>query len=115
MTDIRGNIHQLIQGILAGRILETFERFYDDEVVMSENWIEERIGKATNRKSEEFFVNNFKLHSVTFGKVIIEGEQAAIESSWDMTFPDGNRVLQHQVSIQTWKDGKIVREDFYHG
>jgi len=114
MTDIRENIQQLIQGILDGRILETFERFYAEDVVMSENRVDERIGKDSNRKNEEFFVNNFTLHSVEFGKAIVEGDHAAIESTWDMTFPDGKRVTQHQVSIQTWRDGEIVREDFYH-
>jgi hypothetical protein len=33
----------------------------------------------------------------------------------DITFKDGNRVNMQQVTVQTWKDGKIIREDFYHG
>ncbi len=114
MTDIRASVQELIQGILEGRILQTFEHFYADDVIMTENRIVELIGKETNRKNEEFFTHNFQLHSVEFGKILIDGDLAAIESTWDITFPDGKRVLQHQVSVQSWCDGRIVREDFYH-
>ena len=42
----------------------------------------------------------------------------AIMQPWngpfDITFKDGNRVNMKQVAVQTWKDGKIIREDFYH-
>ncbi|MCA9417089.1 MAG: nuclear transport factor 2 family protein [Candidatus Omnitrophica bacterium] len=114
MTDIRTNIQELIQGLLDGKILETFEKFYDDEVIMSENRVDERVGKEANRQHEEFFVKNFTLNSLEFGEVIVEGNRAAIESTWDITFPDGNRVVQRQVSVQIWKDGRIIREDFYH-
>lgn len=115
MSGIRENIQNLIDGILAGKILETFETYYAEDVVMSENRLDERIGKAANREHEEFFVKNFQLNSVAFGETLIEGDRAAIESTWDITFPDGRRVVQHQVSVQVWKDGRIVREDFYHG
>jgi len=114
MSDIRTQVEQLIQGILDGKILETFERFYAEDVIMSENREDERVGKEANREHEEFFVANFTLHSVEFGKTIIDGNDAAIESTWDISFPDGKRVVQRQVSVQIWRDDRIVREDFYH-
>lgn len=115
MTGIHERVQGLIREILEGRILEAFEEYYAEDVVMSENRVDERIGKEANRASETFFVENFTLHSVTFGAVLVDGDRAAVESTWDFTFPDGRRVLQHQVSVQVWRDGQIVREDFYHG
>jgi hypothetical protein len=37
-----------------------------------------------------------------------------LENWMDVTFKDGNRMKLEQVSVQTWKDGLIVRERFYY-
>ena len=31
-----------------------------------------------------------------------------------LTFKGENRLTMQQVAVQTWKDGKVIREDFYH-
>lgn len=113
---IRTEVQAVIDGILAGKILETFDRYYADEVVMSENRAEERVGKATNRAYEEQFVQGIEFHAATVGSVIVDGDKAAVEWTFEFT-PTGSadRVVQHQVAVQTWKDGKVIREDFYHG
>ncbi len=105
----------VIDGILAGKILETFDRYYADDVVMSENGVNPRVGKATNRTYEEQFVNNVQFHGATLGRVLVDGDQSAVEWAFDITPKGGSRVTQRQVAVQTWKNGKIVREDFYHG
>lgn len=113
---IRNNVQAVIDGILAGAILDTFDTYYADDIIMSENRSEERVGKAANREFEEQFVNNVEFHAASVGAVIVEDDKAAVE--WTLEFtPKGSteRVVQHQVAVQTWKDGKIIREDFYHG
>jgi hypothetical protein len=111
----RDHVEAVIDGILAGTILETFDRYYADDVVMSENGINERVSKAVNRKYEEEFVNGVEFHGASVGRVIVDGDQAAIEWTLEFTPKGGARVTQKQVAVQTWRDGKIVREDFYHG
>ena len=44
---IRDAVRAVVDGILAGDILGTFDRYYADDVVMSENGTDERAGKAT--------------------------------------------------------------------
>jgi ketosteroid isomerase-like protein len=56
-----------------------------------------------------------EFHGTQVGRVVVDGNHAAVEWSFDNTFKDGNRVNMQQVAVQTWKDGKIIREDFYHG
>ena len=53
---IRDQVQAVIDGTLRGEILETFERYYADEVVMSENGLEDRVGKDVNREYEKAFV-----------------------------------------------------------
>ncbi len=108
-------VQAVIDGILKGDILGTFDQYYDEDVVMSENGVDERVGKKVNREYEEYFVNNYDFHEVTLGSVIVDGDKAAIEWTFDMAPKGGERVVQKQVAVQTWKGGKIIREDFYHG
>ncbi len=113
---INTQVQAVIDGILSGKILETFDAYYADDVVMSENQTEERVGKAVNREYEIKFLDNvLEFHGAEVGRVIVDGDHAAVEWSFDITFKDGNRVKMQQVAVQTWKDGKIIREDFYHG
>jgi len=112
---IRNDVQAVIDGILKGDILGTFDRFYADDVVMSENGADERVGKVANRAYEEAFVNGVEFHGATVGAVIVDGDHAAVEWRFDLTPKGGERVVQKQVAVQTWKNGKVVREDFYHG
>jgi ketosteroid isomerase-like protein len=113
---IKAQVQSVIDGILKGKILETFDAYYTDDVVMSENRTEERVGKAVNREYEIKFLDSIQeFHGAQVGRVVVDGDHAAVEWSFDITFKDGNRVKMQQVAVQTWKDGKIIREDFYHG
>ena len=113
---VKNYVQAVIDGILTGKALETFDLYYADDVVMSENKIDERVGKVVNREYEVQFLNNVQeFHGAHVGRVIVDGDHAAVEWSFDITFKDGNRVKMQQVAVQTWKDGKVIREDFYHG
>ena len=111
----RDNVQAVIDGILKGDILGTFDRFYADDVVMSENGVDERVGKAACRSYEEAFVGGVEFHGATVGRVIAEGDHATIEWAFDLTPRGGERIVQNQVAVQSWRNGEIVREDFYHG
>jgi ketosteroid isomerase-like protein len=112
---IKTHVQAVIDGILAGKLLETFEAYYADDVVMSENRKDERVGKAANREYEQQFVGNVQeFHGAQVGRMLVDGDHAAVEWIFDLTFKGGNRVKMQQVALQTWKDGKIIREDFYH-
>ena len=111
----RDNVQAVIDGILKGDILGTFDRFYADDIVMSENAADERVGKAACRAYEEAFVGGVEFHGATVGRVVVDGDHAAIEWAFDLTPKGGERVVQNQIAVQSWANGKVVREDFYHG
>jgi len=111
----RNNVQEVIDGILAGRILETFDKYYADDIVMTENGANERVGKTVNRQYEEAFVGNVEFHGAKVGAVIVDGDRAAVEWEFDITPKGQERVVQKQVAVQTWRGGKIARENFYHG
>lgn len=110
--DTRSTVQAVIDGILAGDILGTFDRYYADDVVMAEGG-DERVGKAANRAYEQAFVDGVTFHGAELGAVVVDGDTAAVEWTFDLTPNGGERVTQRQLSLQRWRDGRIVREDFF--
>ncbi|MDN5201323.1 nuclear transport factor 2 family protein [Fulvivirgaceae bacterium BMA10] len=110
------NLNELNQMILSGQILDAFEKFYDDNVVMQENSQEPRVGKDVNREYEKQFVSNVEeFHSAEVLSTAENGDTTMAEWHMDITFKGGQRQQLNQAAVQTWKDGKIIKERFYHG
>lgn len=115
MTNIQGLDAELNQMILKGQILEAFDRFYGDDVVMQENSLPPTVGKAVNREREEQFVNSVgELHEMKLGSTGAAADTTFSVWLIDATYKGGPRVRQEQVAVRTWKDGKVVREQFFH-
>ena len=114
---IKENVKELNDMILQGKIMDAFEKFYADDVVMQENSEEPRVGKDKNREFEKNFVENIeefhgaKINAVAFSD---DGEMAMSQWEMDITFKDGKRNKSAQVTVQKWKDDKIVNERFFH-
>ena len=54
-TSVQELDKQLNDDVLSGKIMDAFEKYYADDVVMQENSEDPRVGKAANRKAEEEF------------------------------------------------------------
>lgn len=111
---VRDDVQAVIDGTLRGEILETFERYYAEDVVMSENGLDDRVGKDVNRQYEQQFVENVEFHGAKVGRIAVDGNYAAVEWEFDMTPKGGERLIQRQVAFQTWDNGKVIHEVFYY-
>lgn len=102
--------------VLQGKAMEVFEKYYSEDVVMQENETPATIGKTANRKRElDFFSKVVEFRGIEV-KNVAYGEGVII-SEWfvDYTHADWGKVTHDQVSVQKWKDGKVVHERFYYG
>lgn len=115
MQDLKQLVDELNQMILEGKVLEAFEKFYADNVVMQDNDNPVRTGKADNRKYEEAFVGGLTaFRGAKILNTIISDGIAVVETWMDFTHKDYGDRNYTQVSVQRWKDGKIVEEKFYY-
>lgn len=106
---------ELNQTVLGGRILDAFDRFYADNVVMQENNTPATVGKAANREREIKFVDSIEqFHSAAILNTAVQGNVSFSEWVMDVTFKGGVRVKLEQVAVRTWKDGEITHERFYY-
>lgn len=101
----------------AGKLLEGFEKYYAHEVVMQEIGEEPRIGKDTNRTHEIIFLQSIKeVHAAAILSISedIDNNKTMVESWMELTFANDFRVKMQQVAVQTWENGLIINEIFYH-
>ncbi|MEL6671642.1 MAG: nuclear transport factor 2 family protein [Bacteroidota bacterium] len=110
------NVNELNQLILQGQVLEAFEKFYDQEVVMQDNEADLRIGKDVCRSYEEAFVNGLTaFRGAAVKQVMISDNLAVVEWDFDYTHKDWGDRKYTQLAVQRWNDeGKIVNEKFYY-
>jgi hypothetical protein len=99
-----------------GQLMQAFETYYADKVVMEEPQ-GKREGKDACRKSEEEFMASVEAFHGMEVKAISEdsaNEKVLIEVMMDLTFKGGHRVAMEQVAVQQWENGQIVHERFYY-
>ena len=115
MSDLRTNVDQLNQMILEGKILEAFDKFYADDVVMQDNNYPAREGKAVNRQYEEAFVGGLtEFRGAKVVNTLISDGLAVVEWWFDYTHKDYGVRNYTQLAVQRWKTGQIVEEKFYY-
>jgi SnoaL-like domain len=115
MENLKTLVDQLNQMILDGKIMDAFEKFYADDVVMQDNDYPQRVGKDENRKFEEAFVSSLtEFRGARVENVIISDGIAVVEWWFDYTHKEYGVRNYKQVAVQRWKDGKIVEEKFYY-
>ncbi|WNJ21477.1 SnoaL-like domain-containing protein [Pontibacter sp. G13] len=113
----KSNVEELYQMINTGQMLDAFEKFYADDVVMIEATGEVRKGKDISREFEKKFLAGIKEIHGGGTPYIAANEDAGVtfvETWMDVTFQDGNRVKMEQIARQKWDGDKIVEERFYY-
>ena len=100
-----------------GKMMEAFEKYYHEDVVMVEATGEERKGKAVNREFEKQWMSSLKEMHGGGVTAMTSDEEAGItmyESWMDATFQDGNRMKMEEVAVQKWQGDQIIHERFYY-
>ncbi len=109
---------ELQQMMGQGQMMEAFEKFYHEDVKVTEMPSGEvRNGKAAQRAAIDQWqkmvteVHGGGLESITANE---ESGHAAVESWIDVTFAEGGRMKMQEVAIQKWENGQIIEEKFYY-
>ncbi len=114
--DIEGNVKDLNQMILEGKMLDAFEKHYADDVVMQDINMEPTVGKDANREREIKWLEGITdFRGAEVQNVAVGDNVSMVEWFMDYSHKEYGDVKMAQVAVQNWKDGKIVKEVFYHG
>jgi hypothetical protein len=115
MKNIQQKLTELNALVLAGKSLEAFDKFYHTDVEMQENGNLPTVGKAANLEREkEFYSNVTEFRGAEVRGITVAEDLSAVIWHYDYTHKEwGNRDYT-QVSVQHWKDGLIIREQFFY-
>lgn len=106
------DINQLVTG---GQLLEAFDKYYHDDVIMQENEAAPTVSKAENLKREQQFLSDVTEFRGAAMKEIAVGDDVSFTVwQYDYTHKEWGVRNYQQVSIQWWKDGKIIKEQFIY-
>lgn len=101
-------------------IFDALDTYYADDVTLVEGTGETFHGKETERaRIQAFFASIEEMHGSEIKAVSAHETSpgtgvAFAETSADATFTGAGRRQIEQVSVQQWKDGKVVHERFYY-
>jgi hypothetical protein len=116
MDTLKEKIETLNQLVLQGKALEAFDKFYHEDVVMQENANEPTHGKNANRERELHFFSKITDFRKAEVKGIMTGDNiSSVIWQYDYTHKEWGVRNYSQVSVQHWKDGQIVKEQFFYG
>ena len=103
--------------VLGGKLMDAFEKYYHEDVVMIEATGDSTSGKADNRVREEKFLASIaEFHGAGLLAISSNEEEAVTMAEvWmDVTFQDGNRMKMEQITVQRWEGDHIINERFYY-
>ena len=112
---LKTHVNDLNAMILKGQILDAFEKYYAEDVVMQDGELKVE-GKVANRKREEDFVNGLTaFRGAEISSVAVDEDNSITMVEWhfDYSHKDWGDQKYNQIAVQRWRDGQIYDERFY--
>ncbi len=100
-----------------GNMMDAFEKFYHNDVVVIEANGETRNGKEAQRKAIQEWEENIKeIHGggTTAVTANEEAKTTVVESWIEITDKQENRWKMEEIAVQKWQDDQIIEERFYY-
>jgi ketosteroid isomerase-like protein len=100
--------------ILQGKNSEAFLKYYDENVVAQENDEPERKGREQWMRSFEEIAKNIEKYDARVVANAANGDVSFSEWESDAVIKGMGAMRMVQVAVRRWKNGRVVRERFYH-
>lgn len=106
----------LFKMIEEGKLLEALDKYYDSNVTVIADDKTQRRGIKEVRDYDAALLK--EIEEVLRGEILHitsdeEHKITMVEFIIELKFKDGNRKRIEEVAVQNWKNGKIIRENFY--
>ena len=106
--------NQLNALIIQNKSAEAFQRFYAEDVVAQENDEPERVGRDAWMRGRLELEKKMKRYEARVLANAANGDTSFSEWQYDMELEGMGEMKLAQVAVRRWKDGRVVRERFYH-
>lgn len=115
---VQDTLQEMLGILKEGRMTEGQETYFADAVVTREGNQPPIVGKQAsierlNKFRETVGVAGFV--SYVIGDVAVAGDSSFYDAVLTLKLKNGETISLEQVVKTDWRDGKIVKERYYHG
>lgn len=100
--------------IIQRKTADAFLNFYDENVVAQENDDAERAGREPWMRARLDFEDKIKKFNARVLASAANGDTSFSEWEYDVEVEGMGALRIAQVAVRRWKNGRVVRERFYH-
>lgn len=111
MNTFKDRVQEFFSLVEQYKFMDAVDQFYDENIVSTDNNNEPVSGLATFRERVEHFMADTEMENLELLSTIIGEDLSAAHWHYVFTHKLYGRMDYKQISIQRWKDGKIVQEN----
>jgi hypothetical protein len=108
------SVERLNSLIMEFRFLEALDEFYDESIVCCENEEIPIVGLENYRIAAKKFLDNISNNSANLRNVIISDNMCVCEWHYKFDHKEWGHWDKIQLSLQRWKNGKIIHERHHY-
>ncbi len=116
-TSVKDTLEEMLGILKEGQMTEGQKRYFADDVVTQEGNQPPVVGKQASIERLDKFretIGVASFVSYTIGTVAVAGNTSFYDSVLTLKLKTGQTISLEQVVKTDWKDGKIIRERYYH-
>jgi ketosteroid isomerase-like protein len=106
--------HELNALIIQGKTTDAFLKFYAEDVVAQENDEPERVGRDAWMRGRQELEKSIKKYDAHVLAHAANGDTSFSEWEFHVEIDGMGTFDTRQVAVRRWKNGRVVRERFYH-
>lgn len=113
---LKDDFYSFIKLLEAGDFMQAIEEFYDENIIQMENSDAPVIGKAKLKLNEESNLQTVQSLNVKVKDVLMDEGQGLVWGQMIIKFSgkSNDRKVLIEAFKQNWKNGKIVRQQFFY-
>lgn len=111
----RQRVEAFIAAVVGGDHVNAIADFYHEDASMQENLQEPRRGRPLLMEHEAKALKRLKrMHTHAAPTFLVDGDNVAINWTFDAMTPDGTTRRLQEVSLQRWRDDRVIEERFFY-
>ena len=115
MQNLTEIVNELNHFIKEYRFLEALDRFYDEGVITVENEETPTVGLLAYREAAKRYIDSVSNYSAELKSVITSDNMTVCEWHYKFDHKQWGKWDCIQLSLQRWKNGKIIHERHHYG
>ena len=96
------------------KFIEAVDKFYDQNIISTDNNNEPTKGIENFRKAVQNFISNSEVEKLELLSTIVEENLSVAHWHYIFTNKMFGRLDYKQISVQRWKDNKIIQENHFY-